>query len=612
MGYGIPTSARSHPFPMAREVQNEPCGPAPRAKLTQPRRDENLSQIQGPMVGSMVHGYVSPRRSRRSTPEARSWISYPTTVPLVGVMARPATDAEVEPLFRLAPELVRIPTPMTTLVQHLHDAFHDPDTRIHRIVQGSIWALIVLAIALLVGEAVLAETNPIHDFVVVADQVLLTIFVIEIVLRVATLRPPALEIFRRPPLGRFRTHVMARISFVLRPIILVDILAVLAVFPELRGLRALRLLRLLRTTRVFRYRNPFAIVIHAFEENGLLFALAFSVLGVTTLLGGVSFYLVEIKHNADVDSMIDALWWALVTITTVGFGDITPETLLGRIIGAVLMVAGMFTLALFAGIVGSSLVHGMLSIREEQFRMSDHVNHLILCGHDESTQLLLAALSAEPELGRSPIVIIDDKERPRDLSPGYLWVQGDPTKESELDKVRLTHAAAVIVSGKRDIAPQDADARTILITFTIRRYLQRNDQEVRERRDPLYLVVEILDSENVDHAQAAGADEVIETRKIGYSMIAHAVGYHGTATAMSGVLLSGAHNVYIGKIPGDRKDPISFGDLMLELKLSKRGGLVVGLRTVDGEEIINPPKSCMLPPDAQLLYLAEEPLLDPV
>ena len=47
-----------------------------------------------------------------------------------------------------------------------------------------------------------------------------------------------------------------------------------------------------------------------------------------------------------------------MTITTVGFGDITPDTLLGRIIGGVLMVAGMFTLALFAGIVGSSLVNG--------------------------------------------------------------------------------------------------------------------------------------------------------------------------------------------------------------------------------------------------------------
>ncbi len=499
---------------------------------------------------------------------------------------------------------------MIELSKHLHAAFHDDRTRIYRYVQGSIWGLIVVAIGLLVAEALLPDDNPINEVVLVADRVLLTIFVLEIVLRVGSLRPAALEVFRRPPMGRLRTHVVARLTYLLRPIMLIDILAVLAVFPELRGLRALRLLRLLRTSRVFRYRNPFAIVIHAFEENGLLFALAFTVLGVTTILGGTSFYLVEIKQNPDVTSMLDGIWWALVTITTVGFGDITPVTLLGRIIGGVLMVAGMFTLALFAGIVGSSLVNGMLSIREEQFRMSDYVNHVVLCGYDESTAILLAALASEPELQGSQIVIVDDHERPRDLSPGYLWVQGDSTKESELDKVRLTHAAAVIVSGKRDIAPQVADARTILIVFTIRSYLDKNRKHVKARREALHVVAEILDSENVDHARSAGADEVIETRKIGYSMIAHAVGYHGTATAMSGVLLSGSHNVYIGRIPGSRTEPITFGELMIELQLSKRGGLIVGIRTADGSETINPPKNLLVQPDTQLLYFAQEPLLE--
>ena len=99
--------------------------------------------------------------------------------------------------------------------------------------------------------------------------------------------------------------------------------------------------------------------------------------------------------------------------------------------------------------------------------------------------------------------------------------------------------------------------------------------------------------------------------RIGYSMIAHAVGYHGTATAMSRVLISGSHNVYVGTIPGQRQEPVSFGDLMVELQLSKRGGLVVGLRTPSGEEIINPRKSQLLEPGTQLLYLAEEALLDP-
>lgn len=243
--------------------------------------------------------------------------------------------------------------------------------------------------------------------------------------------------------------------------------------------------------------------------------------------------------------------------------------------------------------------------------MSDYVNHVVVCGYDESTHLLLNALERELNLTETRVVFFDVHERPRDLPPDFMWVQGDPTKESELDKVRLTHAAAVIVAGERDISPQNADARTILTVFTIRGFLKRERKKVKYRRSRLYVVAEILDSENVDHAKAAGADEVIETRKIGYSMIAHAVGYHGTATTMSRLLISGSHNVYIGQPPDPSRDPTTFGELLVEMQLTKRGGLVVGVRTPSGEEIINPPKSRVIEPGTLLIYLAESALLEP-
>ena len=500
---------------------------------------------------------------------------------------------------------------MKALVANLHAAFHEPATRIYRWVQGTVWALIVLSIAFLVTEALLPTDSPAGPVLQVVDRLILGLFAVEIVLRVATFRPPALKVFREPRIGRLRVHVLARLAFALRPMMLVDVLAVLALFPELRGLRALRLLRLLRTSRVFRYRNPFAIVMQALEENGLLFTFAFSVLGVTTLLGGITIYLVERRINPTIDTVTDGLWWALVTVTTVGFGDITPVTLLGRIVGAGMMIGGMFTLALFAGIVGSSLVSGMLSIREEQFRMSEYVNHVVVCGYDESSHLLLDALRQSVAMAQKRVVFFEDQERPRDLPPEFLWVQGDPTKESELDKVRLTHASAVIVSGARDVGPQVADAATILTIFTIRAYMKRRGKRAASRLLPLYMVAEILDSENVNHARKAGADEVIETRRIGFSMIAHAVAYHGTATTMSRVLLSGAHSVYIGRVPGNQTEPVVFGDLLVELQLSKRGGLVIGVRTRAGRDVINPPKSLVLEPGALLIYLSETPLLEP-
>jgi len=501
---------------------------------------------------------------------------------------------------------------MRTLFANLHAAFHEPSTRIYRVVQGTVWGLIVTSIILLVVEMLMPDSSPLMPLVARLDQMVLGIFAVELIIRVATFNPPAHKVFYPPRMGRLRAHLYARLLFLIRPMTLVDLLAILAFFPELRGLRAFRLLRLLRTNRVFRYRNPFAIILRAFEENGLLFLFAFSVLGVMTFLGGLSTYLVEYKFNPSINNVFDGLWWALVTVTTVGFGDVVPITTLGRIIGAVLMIGGMFTLALFAGIVGSSLVSGIVSIREEQFRMSDYVDHVVVCGYDESTPLLLAALEREIRMDENRVVVVDDHERPRNLPPEFLWAQGDPTKESELDKLRITHASAVVVSGARDMSFQTADARTILIVFTLRSYMKNNKEEVARRRRLLYIVAEIQDSENVNHARTAGANEVIETRKIGYSLIAHAISHHGTATTVSNVLINSAeNNFYVGKIPDTFRDPITMGELMKTMRLSDMGVLVMGLRLSDGEEILNPPKKYLVLPGTMLIYLADEPRLEP-
>lgn len=497
---------------------------------------------------------------------------------------------------------------MRRLGELIHAAFHEPRTQIYAIVQGIVWALIFLSIALLVVESLLPGQPRLLR---IADRVLLVVFGVEYLLRVGSFRPPALAVFSSGPLVTVRTHIVARIRFALRPLLLIDLVAVLAVFPELRGLRALRLLRLLRTIRMFRYANPFASIFHAFEENSLLFTFGFTVLAAEVLLGGMSIYLLEVSTNPDISTVADGMWWALVTITTVGFGDITPETTVGRIVGGGLMVGGMFTLALFAGFVGSSLVNAMLSIREEQFRMGGYVNHVVVCGYDRTSDLLLDLLELEVDTNETRVVVFEECERPRGIPAHYLWVEGDPTKESELDKVSLSHANSVIVVGSREFSPQAADARTILTTFTIRSYLQSHAAEVGGRSSPLYLIAEILDSENVDHAHTAGADEVIETRRLGFSMLAHAIKHHGTATTMSRVLMSGSYNAYVGKLPPRVDKPMTYGDLLIDLQLTKRGGLIIGVREPGKDEIFNPPKDMLVLPTTHLIYMAEWPILEP-
>ena len=95
---------------------------------------------------------------------------------------------------------------MGALTGWLHEAFHVRETRAYRVTQSLVWILILISILLLGLESILLEDRRAAEVVAWADQFLLTIFAIEILLRVGTFRPPALDVFKRPPLGHL--HAM--------------------------------------------------------------------------------------------------------------------------------------------------------------------------------------------------------------------------------------------------------------------------------------------------------------------------------------------------------------------------------------------------------------------
>jgi voltage-gated potassium channel len=480
-------------------------------------------------------------------------------------------------------------------------AFHDPRSTAWRTVDAAVWLLIVASIAIYAAQVMGVEAV----WLSVADHVVLWLFAAEITLRVLTYRPRELDFFSRAPLGVIRTHVAGRLRFLLRPLNLFDLLAVVALAPELRGLRALRLLRLVRKVPVFNYSSPLRGLLRAFEDNALLYAFAFSLFLGTTFLGGLLFFGVESRVNPDMQTLGDALWWAIVTLTTVGFGDIAPVTPVGRGVGAVLMVAGMFNLALFAGIVGHTLLRTVLSLQEEQFMITNDIDHIVVCGYDSGARVLLDALLAELGTEAPNVTVFASTERATDVPPQFRWVRGDPAKEAELDKVRMTHARAVLVVGARDQPVELADAQTILTTFTIRSYLRKR-AITHQRRRPLYVGCEIFDPENVEHARTAGADEVIETNRLGFTILAHAARVHGTADLLSAVASPGAQSVFVSRPPSDIALPRSFGEVCSAVQAST-GALVIGIRRA-GDDALNPDVKRVVSDGDELIYLAAAPL----
>ena len=129
---------------------------------------------------------------------------------------------------------------------------------------------------------------------------------------------------------------------------------VVTLLPMLRGFRLLRLLRLLRLVRATRGLTS-AVGILEYLAGDLTIKMLWTMWLSITVIASFLFYLAESGRNPSVTSLFDAAWWALVTATTVGYGDIYPYTTAGRLAGIVMMLAGIATFSALAGLIGSAL-----------------------------------------------------------------------------------------------------------------------------------------------------------------------------------------------------------------------------------------------------------------
>lgn len=160
------------------------------------------------------------------------------------------------------------------------------------------------------------------------------------------------------PLRRHMPPWRARLNYVVTPAAIIDLLAVA---PALVGqfapldTQALLVLRLLRFLKLARYSSGFNALYLAVKRERYALLACLVLLWTGVLLAATAMYIAERGAQPDkFGSIPEAMWWAITTLTTVGYGDVVPITTVGRMIGAITMVSGLIMLALPIAIVASS------------------------------------------------------------------------------------------------------------------------------------------------------------------------------------------------------------------------------------------------------------------
>ncbi|KOY52502.1 ion transporter [Polaribacter dokdonensis] len=224
----------------------------------------------------------------------------------------------------------------------LHEIIYEADTSEGKLFDVILLIAILASIILVMLESVDSFDAKYHDSLIIGEWVITILFSLEYIFRIISIKKPTKYIFSFFGIIDFLSTI---------PIYLSLIYAGSQGLVALRALRLLRVFRILKLARYIGASNKLLLALKASKAKIAVFL--FFVLIVCIILGTVM-YMIEGAENG-FNNIPKSIYWAIVTLTTVGFGDIAPQTPLGQLISSVIMILGYSIIAIPTGIVSSEM-----------------------------------------------------------------------------------------------------------------------------------------------------------------------------------------------------------------------------------------------------------------
>lgn len=253
----------------------------------------------------------------------------------------------------------------------VHSLLHPQVGATHwdKFLNGFIIVLIILNVGAVILETVPSIHDPYPEFFRIFDMVSVIIFTIEYILRVWSCTHDP----------RYAHPVYGRLKYLVSWEAIIDLLAILPFYIhvvvglDLRVLRILRLLRLLRLYRLTDYMKSARLVKNVFRKRASDLKLSLVIILSLVVIAACIIYFAEHRVQPEKFSSIPAtLWWSIITVTSVGYGDMVPVTDIGKILTGIISLLGLAVYALPAGIITAGFLDESRKVRKQKSDFCPH------------------------------------------------------------------------------------------------------------------------------------------------------------------------------------------------------------------------------------------------
>ena len=327
----------------------------------------------------------------------------------------------------------------------------------------------------------------------------------------------------------FKKAMKEKMEYVFSLMSIIDLLAIL---PAYRPLRFLRIFLLFRLLKILRYATAIKEFSSVFEERKFELFTLFILFSLVIFFGSTVMFVYEGNgENEKLKDYFDAVYWAVITSTTVGYGDIVPITIEGKLATALLVIAGILTIAFSTSIVTTSLVERIELIK--QSRVENEVQKLkmftIICGYKILSKYLVNELLKQ----KRKILIIDNNpdKVAKAKNSNLLAIKGDATDTDFLRKIGVGNNVSTIIAVEED------DATNLSIVLGARML------------DPKIQIITLVNESEVENKlKLAGANFIVNSNQISAYVASEYIGQPVAFEAVDGILLDDDRSAEVNEI----------------------------------------------------------------